>query len=223
MDPIEEMVFWGATGQAKVVREALSQTSLRLVATIDNDATIEAPFADVPLLHGRAGLEEWLGNRGGAAGLGFLVTMGGERGRTRCEIHDELVARGLAPLTAVHPRAYVAQGAAVGAGSQICAGAVIAVGARLGRDCIVNTSASVDHECDLGDGVHVAPGAHLAGLVRVGRHATIYTGAVVLPRLVIGEGAVVGAGAVVLHDVPAFTVVAGNPARILRRVDDVQG
>ena len=53
-------------------------------------------------------------------------------------------------------------------------------------------------------------------LVKAG--ASIGTGATVLANVVIGEHAMVGAGAVVTKDVPPYTIVAGNPARILRRV-----
>jgi acetyltransferase-like isoleucine patch superfamily enzyme len=51
---------------------------------------------------------------------------------------------------------------------------------------------------------------------RVCRRASIGSGAVVLAGITIGEGAIVGAGAVVTKDVPARTIVAGNPARIVR-------
>ncbi len=46
--------------------------------------------------------------------------------------------------------------------------------------------------------------------------ADIGIGAIVLPGVTVGRGAVVGAGAVVTRDVPAYAVVAGSPARILR-------
>lgn len=46
------------------------------------------------------------------------------------------------------------------------------------------------------------------------------SGATILPGVNIGEGAMVGAGAVVTKDVPAFTVVVGNPARVVRAVND---
>ena len=53
-------------------------------------------------------------------------------------------------------------------------------------------------------------------LVKAG--ASIGTGATILANVVIGEGAMVGAGAVVTKDVPPHTIVAGNPARVLRRL-----
>ncbi len=42
-----------------------------------------------------------------------------------------------------------------------------------------------------------------------------------LPGIVIGENALVGAGAVVTHDVPDGAVVAGNPARIIKTIQDI--
>ena len=44
--------------------------------------------------------------------------------------------------------------------------------------------------------------------------------AVILPGVHIGKAAVVGAGAVVTHDVPPAAIVAGNPARVIRRMDE---
>jgi len=55
---------------------------------------------------------------------------------------------------------------------------------------------------------------------RVKRGASIGSNATVLCGVTIGEGAIVGAGSVVTHDVPDGCVVAGNPARVLRRLDE---
>jgi acetyltransferase-like isoleucine patch superfamily enzyme len=55
---------------------------------------------------------------------------------------------------------------------------------------------------------------------RVKAGASIGSGATILCKVTIGERAIVGAGAVVTKDVPADTIVAGNPAKVLRRGDD---
>ncbi len=52
--------------------------------------------------------------------------------------------------------------------------------------------------------------------VSIGDGADLGAGCVIVPGVSIGEGAVVGGGAVVTRDVPSYTIVAGNPARILR-------
>jgi acetyltransferase-like isoleucine patch superfamily enzyme len=52
----------------------------------------------------------------------------------------------------------------------------------------------------------------------VRRGASIGSGATILSNLTIGENAIVGAGAVVTRDVPPNTIVAGNPAKILRSI-----
>lgn len=55
--------------------------------------------------------------------------------------------------------------------------------------------------------------------VRIGHRAWIGAGAIILPGVTVGDDAVVGAGAVVTRDVAARTVVAGNPARVIRTLE----
>ena len=52
------------------------------------------------------------------------------------------------------------------------------------------------------------------------RGSWVGAGVIILPGITIGKNAVVGAGSVVTKDVPAFTVAAGNPARVLRRIKE---
>ena len=57
-------------------------------------------------------------------------------------------------------------------------------------------------------------------MVRVKKGATVGANATVMGGVTIGDYALVGAGAVVLKDVPPFTAVAGNPARVIGTVDE---
>jgi len=210
---VSEVLFWGATGQAKVLNEALSGTDFRLVALVDNRNVI-SPFSGVPVLMGEAGLDTWLDQRGGARGLFAVIAVGGVRGRDRIELMNLLRVRGLKPLTVIHRTAFVAADAQVGEGCQIMAQSAVCTHVRLSDGVIVNTAASVDHDCVVGRGAHIAPGARLAGEVTVGERAFIGVGAIVLPRIHIGEAAIVGAGAVVTKNVRPGVTVIGNPARL---------
>jgi len=58
--------------------------------------------------------------------------------------------------------------------------------------------------------------------IRIGRAAWIGFDSCVLPGVTVGEGAVVGARSVVASDVAPFTIVAGNPARLVRRLTDAE-
>lgn len=55
------------------------------------------------------------------------------------------------------------------------------------------------------------------GVVRIGKYACVCTNAVVLPGVTLHEGAVLAAGAVATHDIPAWEIWGGTPARFLRR------
>lgn len=210
---MNEVVLWGATGQAKVLSEALSGTDFRVVALVDNRDVI-SPFSGVPILKGEAGLDAWLDQRGSGKGLFAVVAIGGTRGRDRIELMDLLRGRGMKPLTVVHRSAFVAADVQLGEGCQIMAQAAVCTYVQLGSGVIVNTAASVDHDCVIGSGAHIAPGARLAGEVIVGERAFIGIGAIVLPRIHIGEDAIVGAGAVVTKNVRPGVTVIGNPAQL---------
>jgi sugar O-acyltransferase (sialic acid O-acetyltransferase NeuD family) len=211
---MREIVLWGASGHARVLAEFLGALDFAVVALVDNDPALMSFLPGVPLLHGEAGLCEWRSTRSGE--LYALVAIGGARGAERLALQHALSAAGYQIPAAVHPRAFVAADAELGAGTQVLALAAVAAAAQLGAGCIVNTSASVDHECRLADGVHIGPGATLAGNVTVGRNAFVGTGASIIPHVTIGAGAIVGAGSVVVRDVPADTIVYGNPARVAR-------
>jgi acetyltransferase-like isoleucine patch superfamily enzyme len=64
-------------------------------------------------------------------------------------------------------------------------------------------------------------GPELGKEIHVGMDCWIGGNVVILPGIVIGRGSVVGAGSVVTKSVPDFVVVAGNPARVIRRIETV--
>jgi len=113
----------------------------------------------------------------------------------RERLFEEWSARSFRFPTLVHPSASVDPSASLDEGAQVMAGAVVQADARIGRNTIVNTRASIDHDSVIGAHVHIAPGATLCGSVGVGDGAYIGAGATVVQGLQIGRGAFLTAGA----------------------------
>jgi len=205
-------ILWGGKGQAKVMRPILEAMGYRVVAHFDSNTTLPPIFNDLPIRGDWQGFCQW---REQQTAQHYFAVCVGSNNRARVDIHNKLITNGLIPVTAVHHRAWVADSATLGHGSQILAGAMICEHAVIGAQTIVNTRANVDHDCVVGKGVHIMGQACIAGEVIIEDFVSIGSNATILPRLHIGAGAFVGAGAVVTHDVPENIVVAGNPARAL--------
>ena len=209
-----KLIIWGGTGNFKVLCELLTD-DYQIIGYFDNNPDIARSYRGIPWLGNSKSFEGWKHDPANA-NCAFIVSIGPGHGAVRKAIHKSLVSSGLIPITAIHRTAFVAPTVEIGSGSQVYANATISVDTKIGNQCIINTRASIDHECYIEDGATVGPGAVLAGLVQVGPCSDIYTGAVILPRIRIGQNAVVGAGAVVIRDVPPNSVVVGNPAKIIR-------
>lgn len=96
-----------------------------------------------------------------------------------------------------HPASVIAKDVKIGEGSFIAAGVVINPGTLIGKNTIINTSSSVDHDCVIGDFVHIAPGVTLSGEVSVGKRTHIGTGANIVNNITILADSFILAGSLV--------------------------
>lgn len=209
-----DVIIYGGTGQAIVDRPILEAAGHKIIAVFDDTPGLKPPFEDIPLYHGSK-LEEW--HKSIYWPLAFVVAIGNPHGRARLMIADRLILFGMTPADVVHPQHFGAGEYIQNYGGlQVMAGAVIQPRVHIGRQVIINTNASVDHECELDDGCEVGPGATLCGCVHLGPCSWVGAGSVVLPRLTIGHDSIVGAGSVVTKDIPPGQICYGNPAKFVR-------
>lgn len=208
----QETILYGGTGQAKVVRPIIEYYGSKVVAVFDDTVGLSPPFDDIILYTGFDSLLAWIKNKNEKE-IGFCITIGNPHGDVRMKLHNRLENLGLISTTVVHPNAYLADNCEIGIGSQIMAGAIIMPEAIIGKQCIINTNASIDHECVLENGCEVAPGATLCGEVHMKFNSWVCAGATVLPRITIGENSIVGAGSVVTTDINSELTVVGVPAK----------
>lgn len=118
--------------------------------------------------------------------------------------------------TLIAPSAFVAKDAQIGQGCIIYPNTVIMAGVRLGLHVTVLANCVLNHHATVGDFSIITSGVNVSGRVCIGEACYIGAGSSLIHDLVVGDRALVGLGAAVIHNVPADTVVAGNPAATLR-------
>jgi sugar O-acyltransferase (sialic acid O-acetyltransferase NeuD family) len=156
------------------------------------------------------GLPVWQPGQG-PADAEYLIAIADPAVRRRLE--TDMAGHGFRPISLRHRLSYLTPGSTHGAGFLLQANAFVSSAVRVGAHCQVHYNATIGHDTILADFVTVYPGANVSGHVRLDSGSTVGSNAVVLQGLAVGESAFVGAGSVVTKDVPAKTVVVGNPAR----------
>jgi acetyltransferase EpsM len=122
----------------------------------------------------------------------------------------------------IDPGAAVADDVRIGAASIFSALATIGPESSIGAHCFIRSGVTVGHDNVLGDFVFVGANATLCGGCCIGSGAHIAPGASVREFVTVGRFAVVGLGAVVTKDVPDYSIVAGNPARVRGEVAKIE-
>ena len=85
-----------------------------------------------------------------------------------------------------------------------------ALGVVINKDCVIGEN------CTIGKGVVIGGRSGNPVVPIIGDSVLVGSNAVVIGPVKIGKGAQIGAGAVVVHDVPEYSVVVGNPAHVIK-------
>lgn len=118
--------------------------------------------------------------------------------------------------TVIDPRAIISRDASVGWGSLVGPGAVLGHAASIGPHTSLRHGSHVGHDVVVGTFSFMGVNVVVGGYCRVGDCVHIGPSAVVRDRITLGDYTVVGIGAVVVSDVSPGSIVAGNPARLIR-------
>lgn len=197
------MYLFGASGHAKVIIEILEKSGVQIKGLFDDNRTINKLF--------NYDCTEYLQVKYSSELL--IISIGDNK--IRKAIVDRIGHLNYGK--AIDIDSLVSKRVAIGVGSVVMPGSIINSDTHIGKHCIINTNASLDHDCNLSDFVHISPGCSLSGGITVGEGTHIGTGSSIIPNIKIGKWCIIGSGSVIIRDIPDYSVVVGNPGKIIKK------
>jgi len=118
----------------------------------------------------------------------------------------------------IHPNAVVSKAATMGHGVSIQAFSIVGPNATMGNFIQVYGHATVGHNCTVDDYAYITSNSIVGAHVHLKQGAFLGINSTTLDRVTIGEWSIVGQHSNVIRDVPDYTKVVGNPARVIGEV-----
>ena len=212
---MKNIIIIGSSGHAKVVIDIVEkENKYNIIGLIDKSRKIGEETLGYKII----GKEEDIPNLIKKNNLAGGIIARGDNW-VRSKIYEKI--KSLEPkfkfVKTKHPNTQIAKNVQIGNGTAIMAGAIINSNSSVGDNCILNTNSSLDHDGFMDDFSSLAPNATTGGNVKIGKFSAILLGASIIHKITIKEQTIVGAGSVVLKDIPAFSIVFGVPAKVIKK------
>lgn len=201
----KSVVIIGASGHGKVIADIVLKSGDKVIGFLDDGIEKGKLIVGFEVLGKISDYKNY-------SDCEFVIAIGDPHIREK--ITDILNVKW---YTAIHPTAVISSlDVEIGEGTVVMANAVINSCAKIGRHCIINTGAIVEHDNILSDYVHLSPNVALAGMVSVGKSTHIGTGACTKQVVNIASNCIIGAGSVIVRDINESGTYVGVPARKIK-------
>jgi len=213
----KNIVVIGASGHAKVVIDIIErENKYNIVGLIDSYKPKETKIFDYKVLGTEEELPILIKKLNCNAGI---IAIGDNW--IRKLVYNKIIK--LVPnfkfIIAIHPNSIIGKNVTIGKGTVIMPGVIVNSDSKIDNFCILNTKASLDHDCYLKMFSSLAPNATVGGNVTIGSYSAICLGANVIQDITIGNHSIIGAGALVNKNVKDYEMVYGVPAKVIRTIN----
>lgn len=144
----------------------------------------------------------------------YFISIGDNEKRTYW--YKEVIKRNLDIINVIDKTAILSENIGIFVGKL----AIINNDARIGENVVINTKALIEHGCRIGNNVNVSTNTVLNGDVIVKENCFIGSSSVVNGQITIEKNSIIGSGTVVIRDVEKNVVMAGIPAKVIRRIEN---
>jgi len=211
----KKIVIVGASGFGREVLWTLNDCNKKskkyeILGFLDDNKLLHGKIIDKkPILGGL----EWF-SKNNSKNVKCVVAIGD------CKIREKIVKKlekkGVTFETIIHPSVLYSKLVEIGTGTIIQAGCILTVGIKIGNHVHININSTIGHESIIKDFVTINPGIEVNGNTTIDTGAYLGTGITMLQQ--IGSWSVIGAGTVLISDVPSYTMYAGVPGKLKKRL-----
>lgn len=151
----------------------------------------------------------------------YVCAIGSAKSRRRI-VEEKCSKYNIIPATLVHPSVLMnKKNVCIGEGSIVCASNILTVNINVGKHTLINLDCTIGHDVIIEDYVTIYPSVNISGNCKVGLCSELGTGTHIIQGKNIGKGTIIGAGTVVIRDIGDNCVAVGNPARVIKVMEDI--
>jgi sugar O-acyltransferase (sialic acid O-acetyltransferase NeuD family) len=211
------MLIIGAKGFAKEVLEVLYQNDPNVNISFYDDVTANMTdnlYEKYPVIRSEEEAHQYFVS----VDERFVIGVGNPF--IRQKLKERMEALGGKLNSVISPFARIGNfGNKIGEGVCIMTGTVVTNDVHIGNGVLINLNCTIGHDSRIGEFVELSPGVHVSGNCTISDFVTVGTNATILPGITIGENSIVAAGSVVTKNVDPYTMVAGVPAIIKKKLE----
>ncbi|MGD9580925.1 MAG: NeuD/PglB/VioB family sugar acetyltransferase [Vampirovibrionia bacterium] len=120
-------------------------------------------------------------------------------------------------ITAIHPSVIIGEEVNIGFNTLVMPGVVITADVNIGNHCVILPNTVISHDSTVNDYCMIGSNVSISGSVNINKKSYIGTGSKIINNIDIAENTLVGIGSVVIRPTSIGDVVAGSPAKVLRK------
>lgn len=208
----KNVIIIGAGGHSKVIADIIVKSQDNVLGFLDDNIPINTVIIKEKNLKVLGKIEDSLKLKEKNNDIVFVVGIGNNK--TRKAIAENYPD--LNYYTAIHPSSQIALDVKIEDGTVIMANTCINASTIIGKHCIINTGAIIEHDNIIEDYVHISPNATVCGTVKIGELTHIGVGSTIKNNINICSNCIIGAGAVVVKKIEEKGTYVGVPAKKIK-------
>lgn len=201
------LILVGGGGHCKSVIEAAESGGYTIKGILDIPSQVGNKILDYTIIGTDNDISSFV------AECDFIITLGFIKNpQTRNLLHKKIEISGGHLAIVIAATAHVSKYSELGAGTVVLHHACINAGAKIGKGCIINTFANIEHDVIIGDYCHISTGAIVNGDCKIGANTFLGSQSVMVNGTCIPTDCIIGASTLVHKSIFQKGIYVGNPA-----------